>query len=119
MVIPSPMGDADDKQNEEDKVMFGVNIVNPTNATIEVSKVIISVFAPGANNNDRLFAVGGGGCKAEDLSSFVAGNSWSCPGENQLMWKNRTNPIPLPPYSVETFMTKILGLHCDFLFELL
>ena len=112
MIIPSPMGDASEgPPGTVDKVMFGVNVVNPTNSTIDVSKVVMSVFAPGANNNDRLFKVSGSGCLPENISPLGPSYSdadWSCPGENQLLWKNRDNPVQLTPYSVETFMTKII-----------
>jgi hypothetical protein len=113
MIIPSPMGSAaGDSPGPADKVMFGVNVVNPTNSTIEVSKVIISVFAPGANNNDKLFYVGGAaGCAAENISPLgvdYGDDDWSCPGENQLMWKNRDTPVALTPYSAETFMVEMI-----------
>ena len=112
MIIPSPMGAADNSLNPTpaDKVMFGVNVVNPTDSTIEVSKVIMSVFAPGANNNDKLFFVQGSGCLATNISPLgpdYSDSDWSCPGENMLLWKDRDHPVSLPPFSAETFMTEV------------
>jgi len=50
LTIPSSQGDSGSK------ALWGVNVVNPTNATMEVTKLTITAFAPGANNNDKIFA---------------------------------------------------------------
>jgi len=49
LIIPSPQGDSDDK------ALWGINVANPVNAPMKVSKLSITAFAPGANNNDKIF----------------------------------------------------------------
>jgi len=104
-VYPSPFGDS-----VNDKGIWGLNIVNPTNAIMKISKVTISAFAPGAQNNDKIFQIGGSGCGAETISPVPAVPhvpGWSCISENQLLWKDLNNPQILPPYSTQSFLVKV------------
>jgi len=102
LVIPSPFGDSGDKG------LWGVNIVNPTNTIMNVSKVTIAAFVPGANSNDKVFDVTNpDDCIAEDI--YPSGyDDWSCPSENIVLWKNQTHPIEVDPFSVEPFLVKAL-----------
>ncbi|MCV0430198.1 hypothetical protein [Nitrosopumilus sp.] len=98
LTIPSPQGDSGQK------ALWGVNIANPVNAPMEVSKLSITAFSPGANNNDKLFAAS---CLAENI--FPAGtNYWDCPSENIIMWQNFANPVTIPANSTQSFLVKIL-----------
>jgi archaellum component FlaF (FlaF/FlaG flagellin family) len=104
-LYPAPFGDSGN-----DKGIWGVNIVNPTNATMEISKVTISSFAPGAQNNDKIFETGGGGCLPETISPLPAVPhvpGWACISENQLLWKDLSNPQILPPYTSQSFLVKV------------
>lgn len=98
LVSPSPQGDSDQK------ALWGINIVNPTNMTMEVSKLTITAFAPGANNNDKIFA---SSCAPESIFP-VASTKWVCATENTIMWKDSINPVTISPYSVKPFLVKIL-----------
>jgi len=98
LTIPSPQGDSDSK------ALWGINVANPVNAPMQVSKLSITAFAPGANNNDKLFA---SNCVADSI--FPTGtNHWSCPSENIIMWQDFANPITIPPNSTQQFLVKIL-----------
>jgi len=79
-------------------------VANPVNAPMKVSKISITAFAPGANNNDKIFA---SNCVADNI--FPTGtNHWSCPSENVIMWQDFANPITIPPNSTQQFLVKIL-----------
>ncbi|CDI05725.1 hypothetical protein [Candidatus Nitrosotenuis uzonensis] len=96
MVIPNTFGDASDKG------VWGVNIVNPTDQPIYVSKVVISTQTSPANANDKIFD---SGCST--ITIPPTSNHWSCPTLNQLMWKNTISPQLIPAKSVFPFMVKV------------
>ena len=98
LTIPSSQGDSNDK------ALWSVNIANPINAPMKVSKVSIVAFAPGANSNEKVFSLP---CNTENISP-AGTNNWSCPTENVIMWQNYANPITIPPNSTQAFVTKIL-----------
>ena len=98
LTIPSPQGDSGEK------ALWGVNIANPVNAPMEVTKLSLTAFSPGANNNDKLFAAD---CEAENI--FPTGvNDWDCPSENIIMWQDFANPVTIPANSTQPFLVKVL-----------
>ncbi len=97
LTIPSSQGDSDDK------ALWGVNIANPVNAPMAVSKLSLTAFSPGANNNDKIFA---DSCLPENISP-VGVNDWSCPSENIIMWQDYANPIIIPANSTQSFLVKV------------
>ena len=102
-VIPSSQGKSGDAE-----ALWGVNIVNPINAPMTVSKLVISAFAPGGNNNDVLFDRTGGNCNFNPISPTLGPDtSWSCPSENSIMWQDTINPILIPANSTASFLTKV------------
>ncbi|MBI4010243.1 MAG: hypothetical protein HY361_03585 [Candidatus Aenigmarchaeota archaeon] len=98
LVIPSSNGDS------VQKALWGINIANPVNAPMKVSKVSIVAFAPGANSNEKVFA---SPCDPENIFP-VGPNNWNCPSENVIMWQNYANPIVIAPNSTQAFLAKIL-----------
>ncbi len=99
LTIPSSQGDSDQK------ALWGINVSNPVDAPMEVSKISLSVFAPGAQNNDKIFATD---CLEEDIFPATATNYWDCPSENLIMWQSNTNPITIPANSTASFLVKVL-----------
>jgi len=96
MIIPSPFG------VDDETALWGVNIVNPTPMNLNVSKVTISAITTRPQKQDKIFD--------EDFCNPITvsptPNSWSCPAQNQLMWKDINNPLKIPPYSVFSFLAK-------------
>jgi hypothetical protein len=106
LTMPSPFGSTG-QNSHENMGVWGVNVANPTNSTMEVSKVTITAFAPGANNNIEIFD--GTGTQNENISPGATGSigDWALGDENVMVWKNFTYPVLLPPYSNESFMLKV------------
>jgi len=101
-VIPSSHGKSTSVES-----VWGINVVNPINANMEVSKLVITAFAPGANNNDKLFDRGGGSCNFNPVYPITGVDpNWSCPSENALMWKSSI-PVIIPANSTQAFLTKV------------
>jgi len=99
MAIPSPFGDDDD---DADRGLWGVNVVNPTPFPMEVSKVTITAITSRPQLQDKFF---------DHLSCGITTvpptpASWSCPVQNQLMWQDFANPIIIPGYSVFPFLVQ-------------
>lgn len=102
-IIPSSQGESSDTE-----ALWGINVVNPINAPMEVSKLIITAFAPGGNNNDVLFDRTGGDCNFDPISPVLGPDTnWSCPSENSLMWQDTANPIVIPGNSSRAFLAKV------------
>jgi len=98
MALPSPFGD-----DSNDQGLWGVNVVNPTPFPMEVSKVTITALTARPNKMDKLFDETS--CPVTTIPPTPA--SWSCPVQNQLMWKNFTAPIIIPPSSVFPFAATV------------
>jgi len=101
-VIPSSHGKSTSAES-----LWGINVVNPINANMEVSKLVITAFAPGANNNDKLFDRSGNSCNFNPVYPITGADpNWSCPSENALMWQSST-PVIIPANSTQAFLTKV------------
>jgi len=105
MVIPNTFGDADDAATE--KGLWGVNIVNPTNKTMTVSKISISALRANANDNHVIFSAGCEGGVTPELEMISPSSGWACPNENVLTWKNVSTPISIPRQSAYSFLAKV------------
>lgn len=96
MVIPSPFG------VDDETALWGVNVVNPTPINMNVSKVTISAITTRPQKQDKIFD--------EDFCNPVTvaptPSSWTCPAQNQIMWKDINNPLKIPPYSAFPFLVK-------------
>ncbi|MEX2060906.1 MAG: hypothetical protein WD966_07620, partial [Nitrosopumilaceae archaeon] len=104
IISPSTWGKGTNGVGADDKGVWGVNVVNPTNAPMKVSKVTITVLPPGANNNDKVFD---GSCDPETI--YPTGiNYWSCPTENQITWKvSPGNQVTVSPFSTQSFLVNL------------
>lgn len=96
LTIPGPYGDAN-----LDAGLWGVNVVNPVNATMKVSKITLLLTGPGITGNGNLFDCGA-------TFAVVEGpNSWSCPNPDTLMWENVASPEIVNPFSVKSFSVRV------------
>ncbi len=103
LTFPSPMGDG---STSSDKGLWGANIVNPTSQDMIVSKLVITLLSPRANNNDQMFSVSGSPDLCNPVETVApTSDDWSCPEDNQLVWKG--NPVTIPPFSVHPFNARV------------
>ena len=101
LTFPAPFGESDYKG------IWGINVANPTNRDMKVTKAVISLLSMRAQSTDRMFDAGD--CNTETISppdgSF--GNYWSCPSPNQLVWAVPIGTdITIGPYETYSFLAK-------------
>jgi len=102
MIIPSPFGDS--PISEEG--LWGVNVVNPTSAVMDVTMVVITLQLPAVDDAHKMF---NDGDLVTDISPGdpPATTKWEITMDNQLTWQNINNPISIPPKSAYPFLVKV------------
>jgi len=100
MIIPGPFGL--DVGTDPGQGIWGVNVVNPTERSMDIGKVTMVSYPPGANAKHLVFDPTT--CDIDDIEPI---GDWSCAGENTLMWENILNPITIGPYSSQSFLVKV------------
>lgn len=98
VIVPGPFGD------DGQKALWGVNIVNPTAQDLFVSKVVVAVSTSQPTGSDII--INSGSCGATAIPGTPIG-TWSCPADNQVMWKNLSTPAQVPGFSSVPFLVKI------------
>jgi len=114
MIMPNAVGQ--NSGDENDRAIWGVNVANPTDQPMFVSKVVIIAISPRATSSDKIFLE-----KCEDPTNnskpegvetiSPTSDKWACPESNQLMWKDINNPQRIEPRSVFPFLAKITGAN--------
>jgi hypothetical protein len=104
LVIPAPFGDG------PEQAIWGVNIVNPTSQDMYVSKVVLTLVSPRANSLDRMWSASPGSEYCNPQAIPPTPNVWSCPQNNELVWKNIATPVKIPPFSAAPFLARV---HAD------
>jgi len=108
MLLPNAVGDED--TNEIDRPIWGVNVANPTDQDMYVTKVVITSLSPRDTGNDKVFAKN---CetinnKAEKpITIYPTPDRWSCIASNQIMWKDVDSPQLVEPRSVFPFLVAV------------
>lgn len=100
IVMPGPFGESTQKG------MWGVNVVNPVEKDLEVSKIVISVVSTRYTGGDEIFTDNDNGLCADHIDPGLGG-TWSCPMPNQLMWKNLGSPVTVPGLSNVSFLAHV------------
>jgi len=94
LTVPGPAGESSGATS-----LWGVNVVNPVDAVMKVTKVSVVLMGPGLTGSSSLF----------DCSGHVVvegSDDWSCP-TNTVMWEDVANPVIVPPYSVKSFSVQV------------
>jgi hypothetical protein len=105
MMFPNPLGDDD-----SDRGIWGVMVANPTDADIYVSKVVIIATSTRADDGDKIFEAS---CHTEaespkfPVTISPTTDKWTCPDDNQLQWKDTSNPQLIKARSVFPFLVKM------------
>lgn len=113
IVMPAPFGESGQQG------VWGVNVVNPVDKDLEVSKIVFTATSTRYTGGDEIFTDNNGNaCEAAHVDATIGG-TWSCPMPNQLMWKNLSNPLTVPGYSTVSFLAYVepgfIGSSGDFL----
>jgi hypothetical protein len=122
LIIPSPFGIPNQPQTSQIQYsgVWGVNVVNPTETPMTISKLTIAAYPPGSTPGAIPFKEGIDACEIEDISpgdtfNELSGNAnegrysgnWDCPLINVIMWENQTHPITIDPRSNKEFTARV------------
>lgn len=104
LTFPSPLG-----WNDNDRAIWGVNVANPTDQPIEVSRVVIVALPTASTSGAASFRENcdSAGSPFSPLTISPTPNKWSCPAGNQLQWEDVDNPQVIAPRSVFPFLVRI------------
>jgi len=108
MVIPAPFGAT--LKTAQYTGLWGINLANPTNEPMDISKVTIVGYPPGGQSQDNVFSGKDDDCLQEDILPNTGPQpfgGWDCPRDNILMWQNFTDPLILPANSTRSFMVRV------------
>jgi|APSaa5957512535_1039671.scaffolds.fasta_scaffold03715_11 hypothetical protein len=113
IVMPAPFGETGQQG------VWGINVVNPVEKDLEVSKIVITATSTRYTGGDEIFTDNNNNaCEAEHID-ITLGGTWSCPMPNQLMWKSLSNPVSVPGLSNVPFLALVepgfIGSSGDFL----
>lgn len=113
IIMPAPFGESGQQG------VWGVNVVNPVDKDLEVSKIVFTATSTRYTGGDEIFTDNNGNaCGAAHVDASVGG-TWSCPMPNQLMWKNLDDPLTVPGFSTVSFLAYVepgfIGSSGDFL----
>lgn len=101
VILPVPFGESNQQ------ALWGVNVVNPVEKDLEVSKIVITATSTRYTGGDEIFTDNNGNaCSAQHVDATMGG-TWSCPIANQLMWKDLDNPITVPGLSTVPFLARV------------
>jgi hypothetical protein len=97
LILPSPAG------NSLDHALWGAVVVNPTNSTMQVSRVLITMFTGSHTGATKIVAAG---CADTPIVPSTA-SEWTCPHDNQIMWRDLSTPETLQPGQTKTFLVRV------------
>jgi hypothetical protein len=97
LILPGPFG------NSGQQGLWGTVVVNPTASPMKVSRVLMTAFTGSHTGATRLLAAG---CAETPIVPNV-GSEWSCPHDNQIMWRDLSNPETLQPGETKTFLVRV------------
>lgn len=102
-VFPNPHGAT---ASSSSKVgLWGVNVANPSDAPMTVTRVVITAFTP-YGTNPTIFPSTGGApyCPIDTTQLPSVGGSWSCPARNTLAW---SGSYTVPANNSQEFFVKV------------
>lgn len=102
-VFPNPHGETASGSSKTG--LWGVNVANPSDAPMTVTRVIITAFTP-YGSNPTIFPSTGGApfCPIDTTLLPSVGGSWSCPARNTLAW---SGSYTIPANNSQEFFVKV------------
>lgn len=98
VIMPSPFGES------EQEGLWGMTIVNPTSAPMEVSRIVANIFTTHIQTNGKPLPIWDEDC---DLTEIYPATGWSCIQANQLEWKNTASPVTIDPLDAASFRVRV------------
>jgi hypothetical protein len=109
MILPNALGDEDSEVI--DRPIWGVNVANPTDQPMYVTKVVIVAISPRATATDDIFVANCDGITSSNpekpVTIYPTPDRWTCPESNQLMWRDTIDPQLVAPRSVFPFLVGV------------
>lgn len=106
-IFPSPFGVP---SNAAAQGLWGAIVANPTESTMHVRKVVITVFSPRTQSQDQIIRQSGSSCANTPTAILPAsGGSWSCPATNTLVWTASGSALSIQPHDAQPFLITIGG----------
>jgi len=96
----------------ENRGFWSVNIANPTDQPINVTKIVIIGTSPVTGASDSVIRenceeIGDEPYRPRTVSPTT--DQWYCPGSNQLVWENTFSPQSIGPRDIFSFKVRITG----------
>jgi len=106
VIMPAPFGDVGGGGSDP-KALWGVNVANPTESIMNVTKVVFTAIDPEGGGGFHMFKKNA--CNPENITPPPLGGpgNWWCDLNNQLTWMTTGTPVQIPPRSVASFLAKI------------
>jgi hypothetical protein len=104
-VFPNPFGATGSSSSAQG--LFGVVVANPSDAPMEVRRVLVSAFDP-KGSSDVIFPKSSGSdiCKDTGMTMIFPTSGWNCPENNILQWSS-TSPQTINPHSAKFFFVTL------------
>jgi hypothetical protein len=93
-IFPNPHGSLASSSVKQG--LWGVVVANPSDATMNVRRVVITAFNPYGTNP----AIFPNACPVTNVQPS-GGGSWSCPSQNTLIW---SGTLTIPAHSAQSFL---------------
>lgn len=102
-VFPNPHGATASSSSRVG--LWGVNVANPSDAPMTVTRVVITAFTPYGSNPTVFPSTGGAPyCPIDTTQLPSVGGSWSCPARNTLAW---SGSYTIPARDAQEFFVKV------------
>ncbi len=98
VIVPSPFGDSGDRG------LWGVIVANPTTGTMEVSRVVVSLYSTKPTGGGSTEMIDDNTCSFTPINP---GSGWTCPHSNMFEWKNVATPVQIPALEAASFLAKV------------
>lgn len=98
VIMPSPFGES------AQEGLWGITIVNPTSAPMEVSRIVANIFTTHIQTNGKPLPIWDEDC---DMTEIYPASGWECIQANQLEWENTASPVTISALGAESFRVRV------------
>lgn len=99
VIVPSPFG------HSNDRALWGIVVANPTTGTMEVSRVVVSLYSTKPTGGGSTEMIDDNSCS---FSMIYPTSGWTCPHSNMFEWKNIATPVQIPGLEAASFLARVM-----------